>query len=85
MCLIAIGAPALTSRGFKEEDFKQVVEFLDEAVHIAKVVQETTGKSLKEFRKYVNENEDTLAKIAELRSRVKKFAQSFTMPGFDNH
>ena len=38
------GAPALTSRGFSEEDFERVVAFIDEAVSISKEAQSATGK-----------------------------------------
>lgn len=37
------GAPALTSRQFKEADFVQVVEFLDEGFKIALDVKKKTG------------------------------------------
>lgn len=38
------GAPALTSRQFKEADFVQVVEFMDEGFKIALDVKKNTGK-----------------------------------------
>lgn len=38
-----VGAPALTSRNFKEDDFVTVVEFLDRGVKIALEAQSTTG------------------------------------------
>ena len=31
---LRIGSPAMTSRGLKEDDFKTIVAFIDEAVHI---------------------------------------------------
>lgn len=34
-CFHLLGAPALTSRNFKEKDFEQVVEFIHRAVEIA--------------------------------------------------
>ena len=37
------GAPALTSRNFKEADFVKVVEFLDRGVKIALDAQHSTG------------------------------------------
>ena len=43
--LPALGAPALTSRQFKEADFVQVVEFMDEGFKIALDVKKKTGKS----------------------------------------
>lgn len=39
------GAPALTSRQFKEADFVQVVELMDEGFKIALDVKKKTGKS----------------------------------------
>ncbi len=38
-----LGAPALTSRGLKEDDFTKVVGFLDEAISIGKKAQTMTG------------------------------------------
>lgn len=38
------GAPALTSRQFKEADFVQVVEFMDEGFKIGLDVKKKTGK-----------------------------------------
>lgn len=38
-----IGAPALTSRNFKEKDFEQVVEFIHRAVQIALDVKSKAG------------------------------------------
>ncbi|KAL6521571.1 hypothetical protein OROGR_018140 [Orobanche gracilis] len=45
---IRMGTPALTSRGFVEEDFAKVAEFFDAAVKLAlKIKAETNGSSLK--------------------------------------
>ena len=46
---VRLGAPALTSRGFSEEDFVKVVELIDEAVTLAKEVQ-ARSKKLKDFK-----------------------------------
>ena len=35
VCVFPAGTPALTSRGFTEEDFERVAEFFDQAVKIA--------------------------------------------------
>lgn len=37
---IRLGTPALTSRGFKEEEFKKVAEFLHRAVQLALKIQQ---------------------------------------------
>lgn len=44
MFLSVSGAPALTSRQFKEADFVQVVEFMDEGFKIALDVKNKTGE-----------------------------------------
>ena len=44
ICLVASGTPALTSRGFVEEDFVKVAEYFDAAVTLAvKIKAETKG------------------------------------------
>jgi len=42
--LLCTGAPALTSRSFKEADFATVVDFFDEGIHIALDVKKKTGE-----------------------------------------
>jgi glycine hydroxymethyltransferase len=48
---------------------------------VAKEVQDSHGKLLKEWVKGISGN----AKLADIRSRVEAFASSFPMPGFDVH
>lgn len=76
---VRIGAPALTTRKFVEEDFEQVGLFLHDALNIALKIQQESGPKLKDFVKLLATNEA----VPELRSRVNKFATSFPMPGFD--
>ena len=40
---LRLGAPALTTRGFKESDFEKVVEFIDLAVKIGLEAYKTAG------------------------------------------
>ncbi|XP_072571573.1 serine hydroxymethyltransferase, mitochondrial isoform X1 [Paramormyrops kingsleyae] len=81
---LRLGAPALTSRQFKEADFEKVVEFMDEGFKIALDVKKKTTK-LQEFRSYLLEEPETVARIADLRQRVEAFARPFPMPGFLDH
>eukprot|EP00951_Prasinocladus_malaysianus_P037240 scaffold398695_cov51-Prasinocladus_malaysianus.AAC.1 len=76
---VRIGAPAMTSRGLKEDDFRKIGEFLHRAMNIAIEVQAETGKLFKDFQKALPGN----AKIAALREEVESFASGFPMPGFD--
>lgn len=43
LCLLP-GAPALTSRQFREDDFRRVVDFIDEGVKIGLEVKSKTGE-----------------------------------------
>jgi glycine hydroxymethyltransferase len=78
---IRLGTPALTSRGFMEDDFRQVAKFLDRGVQITKKLKaEAPGKKMADFMGYVKKD---MPEIAELRSDVEKFAGEFPAIGFD--
>jgi len=81
---VRLGAHALTSRGFNEEHFTKTMDFVDEAVEIAKIVQ-GKSKKLADFKAVLNNDEGVLAQCAELKSRVNEFASKFPMPGHDDH
>ncbi|MBN3296147.1 GLYM protein, partial [Amia calva] len=81
---LRLGAPALTSRQFKEADFEKVVDFMHEGFEIAIDVKKKTAK-LQDFKNFLLQDPETKAKIADLRQRVEKFARSFPMPGFQDH
>lgn len=70
---IRIGSPALTTRGFKEEDFEKVIEFMDRAINIGLDIQEKTGKSLKNFVMEFADNE----KLNLLKREINMFASGF--------
>jgi glycine hydroxymethyltransferase len=82
---IRLGTPALTTRGFVEEDFDVVAQFLDRVVKISIKVQDGLKNenkkdvSLDDFKKAIEKNEDLLS----LREEVEKFAIKFKMPGWD--
>eukprot|EP00600_Ochromonadales_sp_CCMP1393_P008376 CAMPEP_0174971148 /NCGR_PEP_ID=MMETSP0004_2-20121128/9814_1 /TAXON_ID=420556 /ORGANISM="Ochromonas sp., Strain CCMP1393" /LENGTH=470 /DNA_ID=CAMNT_0016221031 /DNA_START=45 /DNA_END=1457 /DNA_ORIENTATION=+ len=76
---VRIGAPALTTRGLKEEGFRQVGDFLHEAVQIALAIQASSGKLLKDFQAALEKSPEALA----LRSKVQTFITQYPMPGFE--
>ncbi|EFX79152.1 hypothetical protein DAPPUDRAFT_52799 [Daphnia pulex] len=81
---LRLGAPALTSRGFIEKDFEQMVEFFHQAIGIAAEAKLKTSK-LKDYKEYLENNDEIKAKMAALKSEVNKFALQFPMPGFEDH
>jgi glycine hydroxymethyltransferase len=76
---VRIGAPAMTSRGLKEQEFEQIAEFLHQVLDVCKDIQEKHGKLLKDFSKAIAES----PKIAEIKKEVQAFGGSFAMPGFE--
>mmetsp|Transcript_31043 Transcript_31043/g.56432 ORF Transcript_31043/g.56432 Transcript_31043/m.56432 type:complete len:484 (-) Transcript_31043:583-2034(-) len=79
---IRIGTPALTTRGFVEEDFVKIADFIHRAVKIAKEISDNPpapGK-LKEFKDQLKK-EAGRADLKELRSEVEALANAFPMPG----
>eukprot|EP00217_Crustomastix_stigmatica_P011674 CAMPEP_0183790714 /NCGR_PEP_ID=MMETSP0803_2-20130417/1282_1 /TAXON_ID=195967 /ORGANISM="Crustomastix stigmata, Strain CCMP3273" /LENGTH=514 /DNA_ID=CAMNT_0026034969 /DNA_START=41 /DNA_END=1585 /DNA_ORIENTATION=- len=78
---IRMGTPALTTRGFVEEDFEKVAEFVDRAVQIAVDVKGKSGKKLVDFNNYLATNE--VPELTQLKAEVEAFAESFPTIGFD--
>merc|ERR1711870_114026 len=46
---VRIGAPAMTTRGLKEDGFTKIAEFLDRVLQITLQIQKEKGKKLKDF------------------------------------
>jgi glycine hydroxymethyltransferase len=77
---VRLGTPALTSRGFKEEDFEQVAAYLHRAVQIALLVQEKIGsKLIKDFVAALEGH----GELEQLKKDVEEFCMQFPMPGID--
>jgi glycine hydroxymethyltransferase len=74
---VRVGTPALTTRGFKEDDFVKVADFLDRALKLCIKIQEAMGKNIKDFEKGLDNN----AELKQLEQDVHAFAQHFPMPG----
>merc|ERR1712176_1138100 len=64
---VRVGLPAMTTRGCKEEESKQIAEFLDRCCNIAIKLQESHGKKLKDFESGIPGN----AEVAALKSDVE--------------
>ncbi|CAN8074030.1 unnamed protein product [Agarophyton chilense] len=76
---VRIGSPALTSRGFTEDDFRKVADFLHRGVQIGLNIQEKTGKKLVDYKPAL----EARPELESLRKDVEAFASSFDIPGFD--
>ncbi|KAL9351176.1 hypothetical protein Peur_053856 [Populus x canadensis] len=80
---IRMGTPALTSRGFVEEDFAKVADFFDAAVKLAvKIKAETKGTKLKDFLA-TQSAPHFQSEISKLRRDVEEYAKQFPTIGFE--
>ncbi len=73
---VRLGTPAMTTRGFTEEDFDKVAEYLDRGLKIALKIQEKSGKKIKDFETALKDSEELVA----LRKDVANFAKPFPYP-----
>lgn len=81
---IRMGTPALTSRGFVEEDFAKVAEFFDTVVKLAvKIKAETKGTKLKDFLATIESGDSIKSEIAKIRHEVEEYAKQFPTIGFE--
>ena len=70
---IRIGTSALTTRGFKENDFIKVVDFLDRVIKIAINIQNKVGNILKNFVNEFENNNDLIL----LKNEITIFSEKF--------
>jgi len=77
-----MGTPALTSRGFTEEDFVHVAALFDRAVDISMKIKEDTGKKLKDYKAALADGPGKYTEIDDLKEEVTEFARKFPTVGF---
>ncbi|KAG5500567.1 hypothetical protein JKF63_03662 [Porcisia hertigi] len=78
---VRLGTPALTTRGFQEEDFKQVAQFLIRAVCLSKDLQKSGGSmKLTDFLKAAKDSKA----LRELSEEVRAFARQYPFPGLES-
>ncbi|KAF2459269.1 serine hydroxymethyltransferase [Lineolata rhizophorae] len=80
-CGIRIGAPAMTSRGMGEEDFKRIARYIDACIKLTKKVQGELPKEankLKDFKAKVASGE--VKELADLKAEVAAWAGAFPLP-----
>ncbi|KAM8962270.1 serine hydroxymethyltransferase, cytosolic [Pelodytes ibericus] len=80
---LRLGTPALTSRGFHEEDFKKVAQFIHTGIELTLEIQseQNPKATLKEFKEKLASDGKHREKISALREEVEQFAGMFPIPG----
>ena len=80
-CGIRIGAPAMTTRGMGEEDFKDIANYINTCIGICKEVQASLPKEankLKDFKAKVARGE--MQEIIDLKEQIASWAGTFPLP-----
>jgi glycine hydroxymethyltransferase len=80
-CGVRIGAPAMTSRGMGEDDFKRIAGYIDQSINLCKKIQSELPKEankLKDFKAKVAS--ETVPEILELRKEIAAWASTFPLP-----
>ncbi len=80
-CGIRIGAPAMSTRGMGEEDFKRIARYIDTCIGICKDVQKSLPKEankLKDFKAKVAGGE--VEEINKLKKEIAGWAGTFPLP-----
>ena len=80
-CGIRIGAPAMTSRGMGEEDFKRIGNYIDTSIKLCKKIQSELPKEankLKDFKAKVASGQ--VQEINDLKKEVAAWANTFPLP-----
>ncbi|OAK95018.1 glycine hydroxymethyltransferase [Phaeosphaeriaceae sp. SRC1lsM3a] len=78
---IRIGAPAMTSRGLGEEDFKKIASYINTCIQLCKKVQGELPKEnnkLKDFKTKVASGE--VEEINSLKKEIAAWAVTFPLP-----
>jgi glycine hydroxymethyltransferase len=78
---IRVGAPAMTSRGMGEADFRRIANYFDACIKLAKQIQAALPKEankLKDFKAKVASGE--VEEIKALKKEIVEWASSFPLP-----
>ncbi|XP_010553405.1 PREDICTED: serine hydroxymethyltransferase 3, chloroplastic [Tarenaya hassleriana] len=80
---IRIGAPAMTTRGFSENEFLATAEFIKEGVQIAiEAKRAASGSKLQDFMNFVTCSDFPLKdRVQSLKERVESLTTRFPIPG----
>ncbi|KAI9916147.1 hypothetical protein PsorP6_016951 [Peronosclerospora sorghi] len=83
---IRLGAPALTTRGCTEEDFRQVAALLDDGVNLTAELNERARaqdlKTVKKFKEFVVNDAEAQEKVNALKHEVTAFVRQFPTIGY---
>lgn len=78
---IRLGTSAMTSRGFKEKDFKFVADIVNQICDLAIEIQiKCNSRMLRDFMNYAIHSKECQSKIKTIRNKVKQYCKRFPLP-----
>jgi len=79
---IRVGAPAMTTRGFKEPEFATIVDFIDRAIKVAAAVQKSLPKEankLKDWKAAIGDGSG-YPDLVQLKKEVTELSGGYPLP-----
>lgn len=80
---IRLGTPALTTRGFVEQDIRAVVNIIHEGLQLAREISTISGPKLVDYKRVLLEDKAIQVKVSNIRKEVERLADAFPMPGYE--
>lgn len=81
---LRVGTPAMTTRGFQEQDFKKVAEYIDNAVKLSIALKSQESADAKDVRSKLNSFKqlcDQSEPVQKLAEEVSSWVGTFPVPG----
>lgn len=79
-CGIRIGTPAATTRGFSEEDFKRVANYIDTLIKITRKTQDSLPKEANKLKDFKAAVAAGIPEVQALRKEIAAWAATFPLP-----
>ncbi len=77
---IRIGTPAMTTRGFGNEDFKRVAGYIDTLIKLAKKIQTELPKEANKLKDFKAKVAGGIPEVEEVRQEIAGWAKTFPLP-----
>lgn len=74
----------MTTRGLKEADFTQIVDFIDESIQLtSEIASKVPGKKMKDFNESLGKEASSIPEIKAIKDKVIQFSTKFPAIGFN--
>ncbi|CCE66182.1 hypothetical protein TPHA_0P00240 [Tetrapisispora phaffii CBS 4417] len=77
---IRIGAPAMSTRGMGEADFKRIVEYIDKVVKFSRDVQQSLPKEANKLRDFKAKIDEGSPELAQWQHEISAWTADYPLP-----